>query len=97
MKFWTNTHRVVKSPYNFQSCTVCIESKHLAGIVRIQGDEVTLVLQSDVDYLAIRGVSHKGGFLSEVRDKRNRVNGASFKPNHARVKCCGFRRQSEHV
>jgi hypothetical protein len=58
---------------------------------------MTLALQTDVDYLAIRGTLHDGGFRSEVRNERNRVEDASFKPDHARVECCGVRRQSENA
>ena len=97
MEFWTDTHRVGKHPYNFQSCIVCIESEQLSGIVCIQGNKMTLALQTDVDYLAIRGTLHEGGFLSEIRGERNRADGASFKPDHARVKCYGVRIQNEQV
>src|SRR6266576_3758895 len=96
MRFQIYTHRVLKLPYNFQSCFVCVKAEHSTGIVCIQGDEMTLILQTDIDYLAIRTL-HGGRFLSEVLDERNRADGTSFEPDNTRIECCGVRKQSEHV
>ena len=58
---------------------------------------MTLALQTNVNYFAIRGALHEGRFLSEGWNERNRADGAIFKPDNARVQYCGVGIQSEHV
>src|SRR6266404_6483069 len=96
MRFQIYTHRVLKHPYHFQSYNACVKTEQSTGIVYIQGDEMTLVLQTDIDYLAIRTL-HEGRFLSEIRDERNGVDCASFKPDNTRIERCSIGRQSEHA
>lgn len=94
-KYSTLAYRVSKLPNNFQTFLSCVELEDPTSIVGFQCDEVTLALQTNVDYLSIGGTLHGGGFLCEVGYERNRTNCASFQPDSTWIGGCGVGRQDK--